>query len=78
MRVRRVFVLWVALAASCLTAGAQHKPASQGTPHIIATARGVHNLSPQNAARDLPVHLRAVVTYYDPYIDTRHGAHLRA
>jgi diguanylate cyclase (GGDEF)-like protein len=74
MRVRRVFVLWVALAASCLTAGAQHKPASQGTPHIIATARGVHNLSPENAARDLPVHLRAVVTYYDPYIDTRHGA----
>jgi diguanylate cyclase (GGDEF)-like protein len=34
----------------------------------------VHNLSPEVAARDLPVHLRAVVTYYDPYIDARHAA----
>jgi len=74
MRVRRMFVPLVALAAACLTAGAQHKPASQGTQPIIATARGVHNLSPQEAARDLPVHLRAVVTYYDPFIDARHAA----
>jgi diguanylate cyclase (GGDEF)-like protein len=69
-----MFVPLVALAAACLTAGAQHKPASQGTQPIIATARGVHNLSPQEAARDLPVHLRAVVTYYDPFIDARHAA----
>ena len=74
MQVQRVFVLWVALAAFCLTAGAQHGPASQRTPAIMATARGVHDLSPEIAARNLPVHLRAVVTYYDPYIDARHGA----
>jgi diguanylate cyclase (GGDEF)-like protein len=69
-----MFVPLVALAAACLTAGAQHKSASPGTPPIVATARGVHNLSPEDAARDLPVHLRAVVTYYDPYIDARHAA----
>jgi len=74
MRIRRVFVPLVALAVASLTAGAQQKPTSRGTPPIMATARGVHDLSPEVAARDLPVHLRAVVTYYDPYIDVRHGA----
>jgi len=74
MRIRRMFVLLVVLAVGCLAAGAQLKPASRGTPPIMATARGVHNLPSEDAARDLPVHLRAVVTYYDPYIDVRHGA----
>jgi diguanylate cyclase (GGDEF)-like protein len=69
-----MFVPLVALAVACLTAGAQLRPASQGPQPIMATARGVHNLSPEDAAHDLPVHLRAVVTYYDPYIDARHGA----
>jgi diguanylate cyclase (GGDEF)-like protein len=74
MRIRRMLVPLVALAAACLAAGAQQKPVTQGTQVVMATARGVHNLSPEAAARDLPVHLRAVVTYYDPYIDIRHGA----
>jgi diguanylate cyclase (GGDEF)-like protein len=74
MRVRRMIVPLVALAVACLTAGAQLRSASQETPPIMTTARGVHDLSPEEAARDLPVHLRAVVTYYDPYIDVRHGA----
>jgi len=74
MRIRRVLVPLVALAIAWLPAGAQPKPVSQGTQSVMFTARGVHNLSPEDAARDLPVHLRAVVTYYDPYIDARHGA----
>ncbi len=74
MRIRRMFMPLVALAVAGLAAGAQPKPVSQGTPTIMDTARGVHNLPPEVAARDLPVHLRAVVTYYDPYIDARHGA----
>jgi diguanylate cyclase (GGDEF)-like protein len=91
MRVRRKFVSWVALLATCLTAGAQvnsapssaSKPASQSgsrrspqttSPPVIKTARAVHSLPPEQAARELPVLLRAVVTYYDPYIDSRHGA----
>src|ERR1035441_3850784 len=34
----------------------------------------VHSLPAEEAARAYPVHLQAVVTYYDPYIDVRHGA----
>ncbi len=74
MRIRRALVPLVALAVACLTADAQRKPVSQETQPIVATAREVHNLFPEVAALDLPVHLRAVVTYYDPYIDVRHAA----
>ena len=42
--------------------------------NILTTARSVHDLPRQQAARALPVRLRAVVTYYDPYIDARRGA----
>jgi diguanylate cyclase (GGDEF)-like protein len=31
-------------------------------------------MTPEEAARAYPVHLRAVATYYDPFIDSRHGA----
>jgi diguanylate cyclase (GGDEF)-like protein len=74
MRIRREFVPLFALAVACVTAGAQPNPTSEQTKPIMTTARGVHNLPPEDAARDLPVHLRAVVTYYDPYIDVRHAA----
>jgi len=74
MRIPRVFLPMFALAVACLTAGAQPKHISQQMQPILMTARAVHNLPPEDAARDLPVHLRAVVTYYDPYIDTRHAA----
>ncbi len=74
MRIRRVFVPLFALAAACVTVGAQPNPLIHHAQGIMLTARGVHNLSPEDAAQDLPVHLRAVVTYYDPYIDVRHGA----
>src|ERR1039458_6038180 len=40
----------------------------------LTTARTVHSLTAEEAARAYPVHLPAVVTYYDPYIDVRHGA----
>jgi signal transduction histidine kinase/DNA-binding response OmpR family regulator len=40
----------------------------------LATAHAAHSLSPAEAARGYPVHLRAAVTYYDPYIDPRHAA----
>ena len=38
------------------------------------TARAVHSLPPDQAVSKYPVHLRAVLTYYDPYIDPRRGA----
>ncbi len=82
MRVRRKFVSKfvssVALLAACLTAGVESTSASpkpQTSPHpLIQTARAVHSLPLEQAAQQLPVLLRAVVTYYDPYIDSRHGA----
>ncbi len=33
----------------------------------LTTARAVHQLTPDEAARGYPVRLRGVVTYYDPY-----------
>jgi signal transduction histidine kinase/DNA-binding response OmpR family regulator len=41
---------------------------------VVTTAREAHSLTAEEASRARPIHLRAVVTYYDPYIDTRHGA----
>jgi len=41
---------------------------------LLTTARSVHSLAREEAARHYPVSLAAVVTYYDPYIDPRHGA----
>jgi diguanylate cyclase (GGDEF)-like protein len=42
-------------------------------PHLrtITTLREAHSLSAQEARRGYPVHLRAVVTYFDPGLDTR-------
>jgi diguanylate cyclase (GGDEF)-like protein len=74
MRIQRLFVSWVALAAACLMAGAQIKATSHGSERVLETTRAVHSLPPEEAARGYPVRLHAVVTYYDPYIDYRHGA----
>jgi diguanylate cyclase (GGDEF)-like protein len=40
----------------------------------LTTALAVHRMSPDDARELHPVHLRAVLTYYDPYIDPRRGA----
>jgi hypothetical protein len=74
MRVQRLLVPWIALAAACLTAGAQLPSDSRQPLRTLTTTREVHSLPPDQAARAYPVRLRVVVTYYDPYIDSRHGA----
>jgi diguanylate cyclase (GGDEF)-like protein len=87
MRIRRLLVPFVApfvaLAAFCQPTVAEVNPASRPTPlelprttspPTIMTARAVHGLLPEQAVQAFPVRLRAVVTYYDPYIDSRHGA----
>jgi signal transduction histidine kinase/CheY-like chemotaxis protein len=38
----------------------------------LTNAHDAHSLTSEQAARSYPVHLRTVVTYYDPYIDPRH------
>ena len=58
---------------SSVARGAQ----SAGTASSLLTltnAHAAHSLTSKEAARKYPIHLRAVVTYYDPYIDPRFGA----
>jgi signal transduction histidine kinase/ActR/RegA family two-component response regulator len=49
----------------------QQRSERQALP-ILTKAHGAHSLTSEEAARNYPVHLRAVVTYYDPYVDPRH------
>ena len=58
----------------CAAALCQDSRSSRAALRSLHTAREAHGLSQKEAARAYPVRLRAVVTYYDPYIDTRHGA----
>ena len=45
-----------------------------GNLRVLTTAREAHSLSAAESGRGYPVHLVAVVTYYDSYIDPRHVA----
>ena len=63
-------VLLVGLAAVC----GQVPQGQRNNLRVLTTAREAHGLTAEEAARAYPVHLRAVVTYYDPYVDKRHGA----
>jgi signal transduction histidine kinase/ActR/RegA family two-component response regulator len=49
----------------------QQQSERQALP-ILTKAHDVHSLTSEQAARGYPLHLRSVVTYYDPYIDPRH------
>jgi signal transduction histidine kinase/CheY-like chemotaxis protein/HPt (histidine-containing phosphotransfer) domain-containing protein len=53
---------------------AQEQQDSPLTLTILTTAHAVHSLTTADAVRKHPVRLRAVVTYYDQYIDPRHAA----
>ncbi len=64
----------IALALAGSNAGAQDPNPQPGSLRVVTTAREAHSLSFEESQRAYPIHLRAVVTYYDPYIDTRHGA----
>ncbi len=46
------------------TAGSTKKPPER--THVLTTAREAHSLTDEEAQRGLPVHLRGVVTYFDP------------
>lgn len=71
MRTSRQVGVFFALALACVQATSQ---ATRGRHLPLETALEAHSLPSEEAARAYPVHLRAVVTYYDPYIDSRHGA----
>jgi hypothetical protein len=75
--VRRSSYLVVMSAVLGLLSGAadslcqQQQPDQKALP-TLTTAHDAHSLTSEQAARSYPVHLRTVVTYYDPYIDPRH------
>jgi hypothetical protein len=51
----------------------QQQPERKAIP-TLTTAHDAHSLTSEQAARSYPVHLRTVVTYYDPFADPRHPA----
>jgi len=55
-------------------AAGQQEPARRPPLPTITTAHGAHSLTIKQAAQGYPVHLSAVVTYYDPYNDPRRPA----
>jgi hypothetical protein len=60
--------------ASFFLAGAQTTLHSSFGLRTLTTAHEAHSLTTTQAAREYPIHLRGVVTYFDPYIDPRHIA----
>lgn len=66
--------VFLALAAVCLTTEGQGPPTALKGLQTLTTALQAHSLTIVEATRGYPVHLRAVVTYYDPFIDERHTA----
>lgn len=74
MTFRRRLGVFVILAWASLTVFAHAGSASRGHRSPMTAARAVHSLRPDDAKNQYPVHLRAVLTYYDPYIDPRRGA----
>jgi len=65
---------WAALAVAvfsvCLVSASKAQSvtpsSSEARPPTITTARQAHDLTDEEAIRGLPVHLRGVVTYFDP------------
>jgi signal transduction histidine kinase/ActR/RegA family two-component response regulator len=65
---KRVLLRAVAIALMMLTGAVAAVPAQTALP-TLTTALAAHSLQSSEAKRGYPVHLRVVVTYYDP--DTR-------
>uniref|UniRef100_UPI001C5C9355 hypothetical protein n=1 Tax=Nevskia soli TaxID=418856 RepID=UPI001C5C9355 len=65
---RRRAALWICAACMvcCLLPNA--RPASAPPMRVLTNARAVHSLTVEEARRGYPVRLRAVATYYDPYV----------
>ena len=64
----------LALTLSGLVAAGQAPKTENRGLRTLTTAREAHGLTIEEARRGYPVHLRAEVTYYDPFIDPRHRA----
>ena len=65
------FLLVLAILLPALGAGAQPSKSLPNNLRTLTTLREAHSLSAEEAKRGYPIHLQAVVTYYDPFIDSR-------
>jgi len=78
VRPRLAWAGWLRAAVVLVLAGfvARAQPASPSPVPLplLTTAHTAHSMTAEEAARGYPVLLRAVATYYDPYIDPRHAA----
>ena len=61
-----------ALISSATDCSCQQQRSESQPLSTLTTALGAHSLTSEQAARSYPIHLRGVVTYYDPYIDPQH------
>jgi len=74
MRLSRSARAILAMVLVCTAAAAQMPQRPQAPLRTLLSAHQAHEITPEEAARAYPVHFQAVVTYYDPYIDSRHSA----
>ena len=74
MRLQRQIRACVIGVVAAVAAWGSAAAASPPRAVSFTTARAVHSLPPDRATNKYPVHLHAVLTYYDPYIDPRRGA----
>lgn len=65
------FALLLAAASWTLHPTCLHASGNPNNP--MTWAHAVHSMPSAEAARRYPVHLRAVLTFYDPYVDPRRG-----
>lgn len=67
------YVTATAVVWSC-TGYAAETQRSLAPASVLSTCRAAHDISLQEAAKGYPVHLHAVVTFYDADLDPRHAA----
>ena len=58
----------------CAAVEGQSAQMQERSQRTLTTAHEAHDISLEEAARGYPVRILGVVTYYDPYIDSRHAA----
>ena len=64
---------WAAVLLSLVAAAVRAQSATAGLP-LLTTLRSAHDMLDEEGGRGYPVHLRAVATYFDPYVDPRRTA----
>jgi hypothetical protein len=75
---RRGYLLLITLMLGLLSGAAdsvcQQQQSERNSLPTLTKAHDAHSLTPEQAARNYLVQLRALVTYYDPCYDPRHPA----